>query len=174
MQLARRLAPLAAAAAILAACDRGPTEPTLTAQLDLVDPYVLTFNASDGLPGLPFHGPGPGSRPDARGPGAPFPDSLKLTDAQHTAIQALRDAFDAAHKADLDALKAIHDQARAAMQAGKTHAEVRAILETAKPVLERLHAAFDALHASIYALLTPAQKAWIDAHKPAGPPPHGP
>jgi Spy/CpxP family protein refolding chaperone len=169
-----RFTPLVAAAALFAACDHGPTEPTLAAQLDLVDPYVLTFNASDGLPGAPFHRPGPGSRPDARGPGAPFPDSLKLTEAQRAAIQALRDAFDAAHKADLDALKAIHEQARAAVKAGKARSEVRAILETARPVLERLHSAFEALHTAIYALLTPEQKAWIAAHKPAGPPPEGP
>jgi Spy/CpxP family protein refolding chaperone len=169
-----RFTPLVAAAALLAACDRGPTEPTLAAQLDLVDPYVLMFNASDGLPGAPFHVPGLGSRPDARGPGAPFPDSLKLTDAQRTAIQALRDAFDAEHKADLDALKAIHEQARAAMQAGKPRSEVRAILETARPILERLHGAFGALHTAIQGLLTAEQKAWIEAHRPDRPPPHEP
>jgi Spy/CpxP family protein refolding chaperone len=166
-----RFKSLLAVAVLAAACDRAPTEPTLAAQLDLVDPYVLTFNASDGLPGAPFHGAAPGSRPDARGPGAPFPDSLKLTDAQRTAIQALRDAFDAAHKADLDALKAIHEQARAALQADKPRSEVRAILATARPVLERMHTAFDALHTAIFSLLTAEQKAWIDAHKPAGPPP---
>jgi len=168
-----RLMPLVAAAVFVAACDRGPTEPSLAAQLDLVDPYVLTFNASEGLPGGPFHGVGPGSRHDARGPGAPFPDNLKLTDAQRAAIQALRDAFDAAHKADLDALKAIHHDARAAVQAGKSHDEVRAILEKARPILERLKGAFEALHAAIYAVLTADQKAWIEAHKPDRPPAHG-
>jgi len=169
-----RFMPLVAAMAFVAACDHGPTEPTLAAQLDLIDPYVLTFNATDGLPGSPFEGPGPGSRFDARGPGAPFPDSLKLTDAQKAAIQALRDQFVTTRKADLDALKAIHEEARTAMQAGKSRSDVRAILETARPILERLHSAFDALHTAIYALLTPEQKAWIDAHKPAGPPPQGP
>jgi Spy/CpxP family protein refolding chaperone len=172
-----RVTPFLAALALVAACDRGPTQPTqltLAAQLDLVDPYVLTFNASNGLPGEPFHVSGPGSRPDARGPGRPFPDSLKLTAAQKTAIQALRDAFDVAHKADLDALKAIHDQARAAMRAGKSRDDVRAILERAKPILDRLHTAFDALHTAIENVLTPAQKAWIAAHKPDRPPAHGP
>lgn len=169
-----RITPLLAAAALVAACDHGPTQPTNAAQLDLVDPYVLTFNATNGLPGAPFHVPGPGSRPDARGPGAPFPDSLKLTDAQKAAIQALRDGFDATYKTDLAALKTIHDQAHAAMQAGKTRAEIHAILDTAKPVLDHLHTAFDALHAAIENVLTAAQKAWIASHKPAGPPPHGP
>jgi Spy/CpxP family protein refolding chaperone len=169
-----RIMPLVAVAALLAACDHGPTQPTSAAQLDLVDPYVLTFNATNGLPGAPFHIPGPGSRPDARGPGAPFPDSLKLTDAQKAAIQALLDGFNTVHKTDLAALKTIHDQAQAAMQAGKTRAEIRAILDTAKPVLERMHTEFDALHTAIENVLTAAQKAWIASHKPAGPPPHGP
>src|ERR1043166_157667 len=148
-----RIGPLLAVLGLVAACNHGPTEPSLATQLDLVDPYVLTFNASLGLPGAPFHIPGPGSRPDARGPAAPFPDSLKLTGAQKTAIQALRDAFDAEYKADLDALKAIHEKARAAMQAGKPRSDVKAILETAKPVLERLRSAFEALHTGIWALL---------------------
>ena len=169
-----RLFPLVAGAVLLAACDRSPTQPTLAAELSLVDPYVLTFSASNGLPAEPFHVGGPGSRPDARGPGAPFPDDLKLTDAQKTAIQAARNAFQTANAADLAALEAIHQEARAAMQAGKTRAEVRAIIEKAKPILGRLKGGFDALHAAIEAVLTPAQKAWIAAHKPEGPPPHGP
>jgi Spy/CpxP family protein refolding chaperone len=156
---------------LVAACDTSPTEPSLLAQLNLVDPYFLTFNATDGLPASPFHAQGPGSRPDARGPGMPFPDSLKLTDAQKAKIQALRDAFDAAHAADLAALKAIHEQAREAIKAGKPREEVRAILATARPILERLKPDFDALRKAIENVLTAAQKAWIAAHRPDGPPP---
>ena len=170
-----RVTPIVAAALVFAACGHEPTEPTLEAQLNLVDPYVLAFNATNGLPGEPFHAEGrPGSKPGDVGPGARFPDELKLTDAQKAAIQALVDAFNTAHQADLAALKAIHEQARAAMQAGKTRAEVKAILDTAKPVLDRMRAAFDALHTAIEAVLTPAQRAWITAHKPTGPPPHRP
>ena len=167
----QRLASVAATALMLAACDKAPTQPSLTAELDQVDPYVLTFSATNGLPSGPFHMPGPGSLGNARGPGAPFPDSLKLTQAQQDAIKALRDAFATAHATDLARLQAIHDQARAAMQAGKTRAEVRAILQAARPVLEGLKGAFDALHTAIEAVLTPAQKAWIAAHRPDGPPP---
>jgi Spy/CpxP family protein refolding chaperone len=166
-----RFLPLVAGALLLAACEKGPTEPSLSAQLDQVDPYVLTFSATNGLPAGPFHIPGPGSRFDARGPGAPFPDSLKLTDAQQAAIKALRDAFESAHAADLAKLQAIHDQARDAIKTGKTRAEVRAILETAKPILESLKGAFDALRDAIANVLTPAQKAWIASHRPDGPPP---
>ena len=168
-----RLFTIAAGALLVAvACDRAPTQPS-TSQLDSVDAAVLTFNSTDGLPGGPFHGPGPGSKGDARGPGAPFPDSLKLTAAQQTQIQALRDAFDAANKADLDALKAIHDQAQAAMKAGKTRDEVKAILASAQPILDRLKSKFDALHTAIENVLTASQKAWIAAHKPNGMPGRG-
>ena len=58
-----------------------------------------------------------------------FPTSIRLTDAQKAAIKALHDAFAAAHKAQFDQLKAIHEEARAAVKAGKTRAEVRAILD---------------------------------------------
>ena len=168
--------PFAAAFAVLAlvaACEKGPTQPSPldTAQLETVDPAILTFNSTSGLPSAPFHTEGPGSRADARGPGAPFPDSLKLTDSQKAAIKALRDAFNSANAADLAALQAIHDKARDAMKAGRTRAEVRAIFETAKPILDRLKPKFDALQSSIEAVLTAAQKAWMAAHRPMGPPP---
>jgi len=167
-----RLAPLVAGALLLAACERAtaPTQATLNADVLAVDPVALEFNATNGLPGAPFHIAGPGSRADAKGPAAPFPDSLKLTPAQQAQIQALRDAFEAANKADLDALKAIHDAAVTAIKAGKTRDEVRAILETAKPILERLAANLAALRAAIGAVLTPEQQAWIAAHRPSGPP----
>jgi hypothetical protein len=144
------------------------------ALLDSVDQVVLTFNATSGLPGEPFHGPGPGSKGDARGPGAPFPDSLKLSTAQQAQIQLLRDAFKTANAVDLAALEAIHVQAAAAMKAGKTRDEVRAILETARPILDRLKPKFDALETATQAVLTASQKAWITAHKPTGMPGHHP
>jgi Spy/CpxP family protein refolding chaperone len=159
--------------ALVAACEKSPTQPSAldSAQLETVDPAILTFNSTSGLPAEPFHTEGPGSRGDARGPGAPFPDSLKLTDAQKAAIKALRDAFNSANTADLAALQAIHDKARDAMKAHKTREEVKAILETAKPIMERLMPRFDALHVAIDAVLTTNQKAWIAAHHPLGPPP---
>ena len=170
-----RLAPFIAAALIFAACEKSPTQANSSlALLDAVDQAVLTFNATSGLPGEPFHGPGPGSKGDARGPGAPFPDSLKLTPAQQAQIQALRAAFNAANAADLAALEAIRVQAAAAIKAGKTRDEVRAILETAKPILDRLKPKFDALGTATQTVLTAAQKAWITAHKPTGMPGHHP
>ena len=55
---------------------------------------------------------------------------------------------------------------------GESRDEVRAILETAKPILGRLAPKFDALHVAIEAVLTANQKAWIASHKPNGPPGH--
>ena len=166
-----RIVSVFAAVLAIAACDRQPTGPGLLAQLNLVDPYVLTFNASDGLPAGPFHVPGPGSRFDAKGPGMPFPDSLKLTDAQKAAIQALRDAFDVAHKDDLAALEAIRKEAFDAIKAGKAREDVKKIFEKAKPILDRLKPSFDVLRTAISNVLTAAQKAWIASHRPDGPPP---
>jgi len=175
-----------AGALLLAACDRSPTEPLEDqALLDSVDPVVLTFAATQGLPGAPFvadggppmiRGPmtpmmtGFAGTAARHGPGAPFPDSLRLTEAQRTAIKALVDAFHTANAADLAALRAIHQQVRDAIQAGKSREEVRAIAQTARPILERLHAAREALHDAIWAVLTPAQRAWIESHRPARPP----
>jgi Spy/CpxP family protein refolding chaperone len=170
-----RLTPFIVAAVLFAACEKSPTQANSSlALLDSVDQVVLTFNATNGLPSEPFHGSGPGSKGDARGPGAPFPDSLKLTAAQETQIKALRDAFKTANAVDLAALDAIHAKASAAMKAGKSRDEVRAILETAKPILDRLKPKFDALETATQAALTAAQKAWITAHKPTGMPGHRP
>jgi hypothetical protein len=159
--------------ALVAACEKGPTQPAGLdlAQLEAVDPAFLTFNSTSGLPSEPFHTEGPGSRGDARGPGAPFPDDLKLSEGQKVAIKALRDAFNAANATDLAALQAIRDKAHDAMKAKKTRAEVKAILDTAKPILERLKPKFSALHAAIDAVLTAAQRAWVESHRPMGPPP---
>lgn len=82
-----------------------------------------------------------------------------LTDAQKAQIRALETAFQTANKADLDAVKAIIDQARAAAAAGKTKAEVEAIMATARPLMEKLDAARRALQAQISGVLTPEQKA---------------
>lgn len=176
-------AAVAATVVLVAACDHRPTAPNsdLQASLDAVDPVVATFNASQGLPGGPFGEPGGmpflGGMPfagapngGAGGPGAPFPDSLKLTDAQKAQIQALVTAFQTANKPDLDAMRAAMQAAHAAMKAGSTRDQVKAILDAAKPAADRVHAAADALRVAIGNVLTAAQRAWLDAHKPDHPP----
>jgi hypothetical protein len=167
-----RIAPLVAGVLLLAACERNPTQPATSDLVASLDPVALSFSATNGLPGQPFQAAaGQGSPANAKGPGAPFPDSIALSAAQKTAIQALIVGFVTANASDLAALQAIHAQVMAAVKAGDTRAQVQAILQTAAPTLASLHAAADALHAAISAVLTPAQMAWIAAHTPAGPPP---
>ncbi|MBM4194822.1 MAG: hypothetical protein FJ202_10650 [Gemmatimonadetes bacterium] len=180
----KHLSIVAATAALVTACDLGPTaSDNLQDQFDLVDPVVATFNATQGLPGgpvgerggppfmggMPFVG-APSSAADGRGPGAAFPDSIKLSDAQKAQIQALVTAFQTANKADLDAMKAARDEAQAARKAGKPRDEVKAILEKAKANAERVRAAGASLRTAIGNVLTAAQRAWLEAHKPSRPP----
>jgi Spy/CpxP family protein refolding chaperone len=184
MKFLRLTTAVLGAVALAAACDRGPTRPdNLISSFDAVDPVVATFSASQGLPGEPFGEQGrppfmggmpfagaPGAAADGHGPGAAFPDSIKITDAQKAQIEALITAFQTANKADLDAMKAAMDAAHAAMKAGKTHDEVKAILETAKAAADRVHAKAEALHTAIDNVLTASQRAWLAAHKPDHPP----
>jgi Spy/CpxP family protein refolding chaperone len=95
-----------------------------------------------------------------------LPDSLRLTDAQRDGIKALVDAFEAATKADREAIGAILRRAREAAQSGKTRDEVRAILREGAPIRDRLAAAHSKLKADIDAILTAEQRAWIADHSP--------
>lgn len=182
---------VATAATLIVACDSTPTNPdTMLADFDSVDPVVVMFNATYGLPEGPFAGAGlmpflgmltlPNGaivqRPGAFGPGVghnaagtALPDSVKLSAAQKMQIQALLVAFGVANKIDLDAMGAAHQAARAARQAGKARDEVRALLEAARPAASRVRANGEALHTAITAVLTPAQRAWIAARRPTNP-----
>ena len=184
MKLHKLSTVLAGAVVFAAACDRGPTGPdTMQADFDAADPVVVTFAATQGLPGGPFGAAGGApfmagmpfvgmhfGPAGGRGPGAPFPDSLKLTDSQKATIQALVAAFAAANATDLAAMKAAHIKAREAHKAGTSREAVKAILDAAKPAAERVKAAAEVLRAAIGNVLTAAQKAWLEAHKPDRPP----
>lgn len=175
---------VAASAFVLAACENAPTGPdSLQASFDEVDPIVVTFAATQGLPGgpfgardgapflagMPFAG-GPSAAKNGRGPGAPLPDDLKLTDEQRAQIQALTLAFVAANAADLATMRTAHQSARDARKAGQTREEIKTLLEGAKPAAQRVRAAAAALRTAIQAVLTAEQRAWLDAHKPDRPP----
>jgi Spy/CpxP family protein refolding chaperone len=96
-----------------------------------------------------------------------LPDDLALTPDQQAKIKARVTAFEAANKADRDALNAILREAKDAIIAHKSRDEVKAILDRGMAIRARLAAAEAALRAAIEAVLTPEQKAWIEAHKPA-------
>ena len=182
MKLLRLTTILAGAVAFTAACDRGPTSPdSMQAEFDAADPIVATFDATQGLPGgpfgefagMPFMGGMPfaaGRLGGATGPGAALPADLKLTDAQKTQIHLLVAAFVVANATDLAAMRTAHQAAHAALKAGKSKEEAKAILDKAKPAAERVKAAAGALRTAIGNVLTAAQKAWLEAHKPDHPP----
>ncbi|MGZ8412181.1 MAG: Spy/CpxP family protein refolding chaperone, partial [Gemmatirosa sp.] len=82
-----------------------------------------------------------------------------LTAEQTTRIRALQEAHATAVRDDLAALGRIGAELLTARLAGKSEAELRAILERATPIRDRLAAAERQLRASIDALLTPEQRA---------------
>ena len=141
----------------LAACDHSaPVSPSSTAAADVIDL-------------VPDYAVSPAASIDAAGIGGSLlPDALKLTAEQKAAIAALHDAFMKANAADIAALQAIEQEAKAAVKAGKSRDEVRAILANAAPIRERLDAAFKKLQADIWAVYTPEQRAWIESHRAKG------
>jgi Spy/CpxP family protein refolding chaperone len=157
-----RIAVLIAAAAFAAACDNAATGPNAADDAALLkfDPQA-TMDSASLVPRGPAY--------DNEGP----PDALKLTDAQKAAIKALHDAFAAAHKAQFDQLRAIREEARAAIKDGKTREEVRAIMEKSRVIMEGMKADFEALRAAIANILTAEQKAWAAEHRRTGGGPMG-
>jgi Spy/CpxP family protein refolding chaperone len=149
-----RLVAVVGAIAVLAACDRStPVSPTSDSSevVDLVPDYAVS----------------PAASVDAAGIGsAELPDALRLTVEQKAAIVALHDAFMAATAADVAALRAIEVEAKAAIRARKPRDDVRAILAKGDPIRARLDAAFKKLQADVWAVYTPEQRAWIEAHRP--------
>ncbi len=95
-----------------------------------------------------------------------FPDELKLTAEQQAKIKALVDAFQAATKADHEALNAVLREAGAAINAHKSRQEVKAILDRGMAIRIRLAAAEATLRSQIEAVLTAEQRAWLESHRP--------
>lgn len=89
---------------------------------------------------------------------APPSTCPSLTDAQKTQIAALIAAYEQANKADIETTRTALERAQAAKRAGKTEAEIKAILDAARAATDRLRAATDKLNSDIQALLTPEQK----------------
>lgn len=129
--------------AILAACSDNSTAPTTPLE-DEIEALVFesTASASDFA-----------ARADTTRR-TPTREPRRLTDAQRKCIEDAVAAFRAANKEVLDALQAIHAEARAALAAGATRQEIARILEKATPLYERLRAASQALNAKIRACLS--------------------
>lgn len=115
---------------------------------------------------VPDYAVSPAAVIDGAGIGASrLPEELKLTAEQKAQIAALHEQFMKDNAADIEALKLLEQQLRAARRSGATRDQVRAILEKAHPIQERLAAAFAKLREAIWAVYTPAQKAWIESHQ---------
>ena len=95
-----------------------------------------------------------------------LPDELELTPEQEEKITALIKAFKEANKADQEALKAIIREAKQAKKAGKSDAEIKAILDKGTPIAAKLAAASAKLKTDIDAILTAEQRAWLASHEP--------
>ena len=157
----RRIAFITIAAAALVACSSETTAPNSTAATDEITSFSI------GAFGTALTSVG-GYDADlyqlrlAHG----LPDDLKLTADQQARIKALVDAFQAATKADREALIALLRSAEDARKAKKSKAEIKAILDQGIPIHARLAAAEADLKAHIDAVLTPAQRDWLAAHAP--------
>lgn len=162
--LKRLITPALAATLFVAACDLGPTAPSATLASE---DYALVMFGEPGQSLEGTMGAPPAGRPFDGGSGRPMlPDSIKLTQEQLDAMQVLREAFRADHQAALDELRAIFEAARAERLAGGTQEEVRAILITGREIADLLRPDVIALHEAMRALLTDAQRAWLEAHRP--------
>lgn len=139
------------------------------------DPSAVSEVNQESLALIPDYAESMAASMDGAGIGAVgFPDELKLTTEQKAALAALHLAFKAATAADVTALRAIEAEARAAVAAGKTRDEVRAILSRGAPILARLRAAFGVLQEAVFQIYTPEQRAWVAAHRPKPCGPDGP
>lgn len=163
--LKRLMFPALAATLTLAACDLGPTAAAPSAQF--ADDYALVMFGEPGTALEGTMGPQGGPRPfDGRTGRPALPEELKLSEEQKAEMQALREAFRAEHAEQLDALKAIFEEARAARQAGASRDEVRAILMQGREIAFSLRPAVHELHLALRAVLTDAQRAWLEANRP--------
>ena len=97
---------------------------------------------------------------------ARLPRELQLTVEQKAAIAALHDAFMAENADEIAELRAIEQEIRHLKRAGGSRGEIRALLAEAHEIVAGLALDFAALQDAIWAVYTPEQRAWIEAHKP--------
>lgn len=156
--LKRLMLPTLAAALLVGACAESPT-----AAADTADDFALVVFGEAGTALEGTMGEQPAHRPfDGRSGRRGFPPGLELSDEQIAEMRALREAFRAEHAETLDALREVFQQARAARVAGASREEVRAILEQGRPLIETLRPHVRALHDALRAVLTDAQREWLE------------
>lgn len=163
--LRRMMIPAVAAMLALTACQMEPTNPGGSTLL--ADDYALAMFGEAGTALEGTMGPQGGMHPfDGRSGRPELPEALRLTEEQRAEMLALREAFRAEHADELEALRAIFQEARIARQSGATRAEVHAILVQGRPIAQALRPAVFELHQALRAVLTDAQRAWLEANRP--------
>ncbi|HEV8365444.1 MAG TPA: hypothetical protein VGQ52_18140 [Gemmatimonadaceae bacterium] len=141
----RTITALLCTAAILAACSDSATAPSPAVETELDEIVFETSASADDVAAAQDRRDTPRGQPTRERP--------RLTEEQKQCIQDAVADFRAANKELIDQLQAIHQKAREAKAGGASRAEVARILEEAKPLLERLRAAHEALHKAIRACL---------------------
>jgi Spy/CpxP family protein refolding chaperone len=167
MTMMRKTLPAVAAfgLAVLTACSSGtfaPDESALLAEgdeVELVPDYAVSSAAA-------IDGAGIG--------GAGLPAELRLTAEQKAQIAELHDAFQAENAEEIAALRELERQIRALHRNGGSRAELRALHQDAHEILRGLADDFAELQEAIWAIYTPEQRAWIEAHRPRVCGPDGP
>lgn len=156
----------------LSGCELGPTE-TQGDALETSD-YALVLFGPAGVALETALGTQTALPYDGRTEGLTrLPEALRLTPAQRDEIQALRTAFRAQHQGSLEALRSALERARAAREAGLPRDEIRTLMNEARPIARSLQASVMALHVAIQAVLTPEQRAWLEANRTRRSPPPG-
>ncbi len=96
----------------------------------------------------------------AHRPSACRPENFPpLTDAQKSSIHALEAAFRESNRADLEVMRSVMEEVRAAVREGKTRDEIAGILRRGAEAANRLATARKRLHGDILGVLTPEQRA---------------
>jgi hypothetical protein len=160
----RKLAAVLALALVAGACDTDTTGP-------MADDVAASLEELASLAYGVMH-----VGDEASGPGimerlAQLPPEIALSSTQIARIAGIIEDFIKATTADRLALAAIRDEAATARQAGATPAEIRAILEAGRVIVQRLRETERTAHRAIMAVLTPAQRAWLMNRPPPPPPP---
>jgi hypothetical protein len=158
------LGTVAAAGLMLAACSDSPTQPSGNE-----DDYSLVMFGQAGSALEGTLGPQGGRPFDGRSGVPRLPQALALSAEQQAEIEALRTAFRTEHQNELDAMRAIFEEARDARESGATRDEIRAILDEGRTIGEGLREDVHALHAAVLAVLTDEQREWLESHRPHPP-----
>jgi Spy/CpxP family protein refolding chaperone len=94
--------------------------------------------------------------------------ALGLTDAQKEQIKSIFESTRTANESTREQMKAIHEQAQAAVKAGKSDAELQSLASSAAPLMTQLHASHLIAAKKAYQVLTPEQREKLESLRAQG------